>query len=66
MASYTPQQRFRVSGYSLASSLAGDEVVRWNTLTDRMSLILQRLAEQGYIYDRATKTIKDIYGYSAQ
>lgn len=45
---------------NLLSDVAGDEVARWNPITDRMSLIVQRLAEQGYVYDKTTKTMSDL------
>jgi hypothetical protein len=44
----------------LLFELAGDEVARWNRLTDRMSMIVQRLAEQGIVYDRATTKMIDV------
>lgn len=37
--------------------MAGDEVDRWSPLTDRMSLIVQQLAEQGYFYDGSSHSI---------
>ena len=41
----------------LMSHLAGDEDSGWNPVTDRMMLIVQRLAEQGYFYDSVRNVI---------
>lgn len=45
---------------NLLLDVAGNEVARWNILTDRMWLIVQRLAEQGYVYDKAFQAIHNL------
>lgn len=37
--------------------LAGDESRRWNTLIGHLTLIADKLREQGYLYDEATDSI---------
>ena len=40
--------------------LAGDENIRWNFLLERITLITQKMEEQGIVYDSASGIIIEV------